>query len=841
MRLLLVFPLWLLFSQVGGQPVARFCFDEPSGEGFTVDSVRGISLPLSNHYGHPERIDGIRGNALRLDGHSTWASEPGIPLDAISGQMTVEVWYATEAFSPQAAAIVSQSGQNTGFELAVSPVGEVLFSFFADHQEVKLSTIKRLAPYEWNHIAAMADLTHLTAKIYVNGALWAEKQLSAPQQLNVSGTSFYIGRSSRQEYFDGYLLNVLNGAVDELLLYSGGWSESEISEHYQKYAEMKPALTIDTEARHGNDNLRPRYHPMPQTGWANENYGLVYHQGKYHMFFQKNPNFPSLYFMHWGHLSSPDLVNWQEEKMALRPSLEFDKFGVWSGAVIPDVINKPLIFYTGVDGARAGIGKAETADPELSFWEKSAVNPVLAGPPGGYNHMDFRDPFIWKEGGYWYMIVGSGLQNQGGGLLFSFRSADLLRWQVIDPVFQRSDVATTGIFWEMPSMTRLNDTDYLLCITPVPLPGKKARAIYWTGTFRNEMFVPYSEAPKSFELMDGNLLSPAIGRDEQGDLVYSAIIPESRSVADQKKAGWRHTFSVVRSLRLLADRQTLGHIPHPNLCRLRGEHTLASGKTLLPETVSPLPEISGNQKELLFMLDIEEASLFEIHLMKNPDETEITRLVFDIDSSRIGFDRRHSTLSEAEKDVKEAVYPFNRTKPLRVHIFLDHSTVEVFIDQLVVFSGRIYPSLPESSQSGLVVKKGRVVLESLDAWDLKRAGEEMGNEVCLPSNLPDALFTTGVAVKTHSGGTRLTVYPLPLGEFLHFDFHLETMGMVTFDLYDIAGRKVAAISPGTFPVGRHHHTVDTSQLNLRPHNLYLARMAVDGRVVESIKIFSSSL
>ncbi|HNQ38838.1 MAG TPA: GH32 C-terminal domain-containing protein, partial [Prolixibacteraceae bacterium] len=68
------------------------------------------------------------------------------------------------------------------------------------------------------------------------------------------------------------------------------------------------------------------------------------------------------------------------------------------------------------------------------------------------------------------------------------------------------------------------------------------------------------------------------------------------------------------------------------------------------------------------MLDIEEASLFEIHLMKNPDETEITRLVFDIDSSRIGFDRRHSTLSEAEKDVKEAVYPFNRTKPLRVHI-----------------------------------------------------------------------------------------------------------------------------------------------------------------------------
>jgi sucrose-6-phosphate hydrolase SacC (GH32 family) len=714
----------------------------------------------------------------------------------------------------------------------------VSFSFFADHQEVKMSTVKRLEPYQWNHIVALADLPGQKAKIYVNGTLWAEKILDATQQLNAEGTQFYIGRSAREEFFDGYLLTALNGAVDELTLHSGVLTEAAIAEHFQQHAALKPALTIDTEARHGKDDLRPRYHPMPQTGWANENYGLVFHQGKYHLFFQKNPHFPALYYMHWGHLTSPDLVNWQEENIALRPSLEFDKSGIWSGTTLLNDQNNPIIFYTGVDGARAGIGKAVSPAGDGLLWEKPAGNPVLSGPPGGYNHMDFRDPFIWKEGGFWYMVVGSGLQNQGGGLLFSFKSADLTRWQVIDPVYQRSDAETTGIFWEMPSLTKLNDKDYLLCITPVPFPGKKARAIYWTGTFTQERFVPYQEAPKSFELIDGNLLSPAIGRDETGALVYSGIIPESRSVADQKKAGWRHTFSVARSLRLLADGLTIGHIPHPNLCRLRGEHTLVSGRSIGEGTSRHLPEISGNRKELDFLLDIHEASLFEIQVMKSPDEAEVTRLIFDADSSRIGFDRRASTLSEAEKDLHWAGYHFNKTRPLKVHILLDHSTIEVFVDQLVVFSGRIYPSLPGSRQTDLVVKKGKVVVKSLDAWDLKKAGEEMGNEVCRPVNLPDSLSTAALSLRSRERGDRLKAYPTPAGEVLHFQFQLETGGKVQIDLYDMTGRKVSTFSPGFLPAGNHLRSVPSSRLMLRPQNLYVARMLVDGRADERIKLFT---
>ena len=835
MRTLLLYGILLFSLPSWGQPVARFSMDEQSGDAYIVDSVSLRTFPVVNHYQYPERISGVNGHALRLDGHSTWASSQGFTFDSITDQMAIEAWYATEAFSPREASIIHQFDPASGFELSVSPFGEVIFSFFADHQKVTLKSVKRLLPYPWNHVVALADLPRRQARIYVNGELWESRDLQPFNQLNTSGSVTFIGRRSDEQSFDGYLLSVLNGALDELAVHNQIPSESEIKERYQNYAGKTTDLAIDAEARHGSDPFRPRYHPMPVTSWANENYGLIFHQGKYHMFFQKNPNFPSLYFMHWGHLSSTDLVNWKEEKIVLRPSMEFDKFGTWSGSVIRDTQNEPVIFYTGVDGAVAGIGKALPLDQELNGWEKPSANPVFSSPPGGYYHMDFRDPFLWKEQGSYYMMVGSGIQNQGGGLLFSYKSDDLIRWRVIDPVYQRTDVDKTGIFWEMPSLTKLNDTDYLLCVTPVPMPGKKARAIYWVGSFQNDTFTPYDEEPRGFELMDGNLLSPALGTDEHGNIVYSGILPESRNVADQKNAGWRHTFSMVRTIRLLSDKRTLGHTPHPNLCRLRGEHTRVSNRQILQDITENLPEIRGNRKELDFILNIGEASLFEIHLMKNTDGGEVTKLLFNIDSSRIGFDRRSSTFSDAEKTLHEATYHFDRSRPLKVHLYMDHSTLEVFIDQLVVFSGRVYPSSPESDHTDLVVKKGTVRIETLDAWELKRTGDDMGSEVCPPGELPDALFTHGQEINKGRSGM-FSAYPVPFKEDLYFSFQLERAGQVEFFLYDIFGRKIVTLTPGFTTAGTHHQRVDTSGAAFRGIKIMIAQMMVDGTDAGRLKL-----
>ncbi|MCB9347908.1 MAG: hypothetical protein H6573_10425 [Lewinellaceae bacterium] len=57
-----------------------------------------------------------------------------------------------------------------------------------------------------------------------------------------------------------------------------------------------------------------KYHLLPAANWTNETHGLIYHQGKYHIFNQKNGTNVFLGQINWGHYSSPDLLQWTEHR-----------------------------------------------------------------------------------------------------------------------------------------------------------------------------------------------------------------------------------------------------------------------------------------------------------------------------------------------------------------------------------------------------------------------------------------------------------------------------------------------------------------------------------------------
>ncbi len=166
---------------------------------------------------------------------------------------------------------------------------------------------------------------------------------------------------------------------------------------------------------------------------------------------------------------------------------------------------------------------------------------------------------------------------------------------------------------------------------------------------------------------------------------------------------------------------------------------------------------------------------------------------------------------------------------------MDHSTLEVFIDQLVVFSGRIYPSSPESDHTDLVVKKGTLRIVSLDAWELKRTGDEMGSEVCLPGELPDSLFTHGQDINKGKSGI-FSAYPVPFTDDLHFSYQLERAGHVEFILYDIFGRKIVTLTPDFTTAGTHHQRVNTSGAAFRGIKIMIAQMTVDGTDAGRLKL-----
>lgn len=72
-----------------------------------------------------------------------------------------------------------------------------------------------------------------------------------------------------------------------------------------------------------NERYRNQYHYSAEKNWLNDPNGLLYDDttGIYHLFYQYNPSENGWGNMSWGHATSIDLVNWEEQEVAI-PQLE---------------------------------------------------------------------------------------------------------------------------------------------------------------------------------------------------------------------------------------------------------------------------------------------------------------------------------------------------------------------------------------------------------------------------------------------------------------------------------------------------------------------------------------
>ena len=160
------------------------------------------------------------------------------------------------------------------------------------------------------------------------------------------------------------------------------------------------------------DYYKPVYHFSASDGWLNDPNGLVYFNGKYHMFYQYHPNChigqPDR--VQWGHAVSNDMIKWHDLPVALVPGEKYDKDGCWSGtAAVKD--GKLYLLYTGFVRTKNGSRQTQClawSDDGIHF-EKYAKNPVIGSDkiPKYASVQDFRDPDIFLCNGKYYVVVGS--------------------------------------------------------------------------------------------------------------------------------------------------------------------------------------------------------------------------------------------------------------------------------------------------------------------------------------------------------------------------------------------------------------------------------------------------
>ncbi|CAM4384883.1 glycoside hydrolase family 32 protein [Paenibacillus alkaliterrae] len=481
------------------------------------------------------------------------------------------------------------------------------------------------------------------------------------------------------------------------------------------------------------EKYRPQFHFTPPAKWMNDPNGMVFFEGEYHLFYQHHPDGTTWGPMHWGHAISKDLTHWEHCPIALKP----DEHGeIFSGSAVVDWEDTSGFFggkpglvaifthadhYPDSERPRQRQSIAYSLDKGRT-WITYEGNPVLSEEA----ITDFRDPKVFwhvpKQ--QWVMVLAT-----GDRVLF-YTSSNLKQWNV-ESEFGAAEGSHDGV-WECPDIIELpvdggmEGSKWVLIVSigDNPQCPEGSRTQYFVGDFDGSSFTN-DASPETILWLDH-------GRDN-----YAGVTWSDAQRADQGKlfigwmsnwkyanliptASWRSAMTLPRVLFLkkVPDGIRLVQEPLAELQQLRlgakhwEETTIVPGQNLLSDAQGDIYEIECE-------IDPGDASEVGFKLRKSErEETVVGYNVFDrklfIDRSNSGEKHFHEAFA-CKHDVQLELH----NGRLKLHIFVDQSSVEVFAnDGEIAVTDQIFPD-PTSTGMELYVKDGEAKLVSLKLYPLQ--------------------------------------------------------------------------------------------------------------------------
>ena len=472
----------------------------------------------------------------------------------------------------------------------------------------------------------------------------------------------------------------------------------------------------DQRVRLASDRHRPLYHFLAPAKWLNDPNGAIYWKGKYHLFYQHNPRWPSAEEAHWGHAVSDDLVHWTDLPIALSPTPDGpDGQGCFSGGAVDDNGVPTLVYW----GVRRGICIATSDD--MITWAKSPHNPVIPEPAGD-EEWRTHDPFAWKEGDTWYVVSGSQEGDPRGigtsrDAAYMFRSPDLVHWEYMHPLYEPGEESDCAV----PDFFPLGDKHMLL------FASHTRGAQYYIGAYEDHRLVPERHGRMNFTTWDistsydeitvsGDLMAPHSWADPSGRRVMIAWIAEGRTDEAQRASGWAGVMSLPRVLSL-SDRGELRIEPVPEMDGLRRDHRRVTGKRIGAGSSVPL-DVQGDCLEIEAEFEAGDLDRVGVAVRSSPDGAERTVVSYSRPAGYLELDPGRSSLSSdaVGRAVQRGPLVLAANEPLRLRIFLDRSVVEVFANGRQCLTKRIYPSRRDSLGVSVFAQGREARLRRMDVW-----------------------------------------------------------------------------------------------------------------------------
>jgi beta-fructofuranosidase len=459
------------------------------------------------------------------------------------------------------------------------------------------------------------------------------------------------------------------------------WTQSQ---RYTKLQDAKEEDIINLKHLVKSCKFRFNYHIQPPTGLLNDPNGLFQKDGVYHVFYQWFPLGAVHGLKYWYHITSKDLINWEENENIISPDTIYDSHGAYSGSALVDN-NEVCLFYTG--NVRDTNWQRESYQILAKILDNGNIVknelPIILNPPEGYTH-HFRDPKVWKENGAYYMVIGAQRNKDETGCILIYSSTDKNNWKLQGEMLLSQGI--DGYMWECPDLFSIDNKEILL-FCPQGLSCLKKEneniypSVYTIGTFNidNRSFCQSQNIEKLDYGFD--FYAPQTFLDEKGEriLIGWMGVPEIPYPTDS--SGWAHALTLPRVLSIKNER--LYQNPVKNIEKLR------------KETKNIIHKGDLNLQNLAI-------ASYEINISLNKNLEDITFYLYssERESLTLSYNKKDMTLTLDRTNFKNSFGEEYGTKRIinmkeSLHflkIYRDTSSIEIFVnDGLYVMSGRFFP------------------------------------------------------------------------------------------------------------------------------------------------------
>ena len=480
-----------------------------------------------------------------------------------------------------------------------------------------------------------------------------------------------------------------------------------------------------------NQPWRPQYHFTPSHNFMNDPNGMVFYKGEYHLFYQYNPQGQVWGHMSWGHAVSSDMVHWQHLPLAIP---EDPNYMIYSGSAVVDWNNSSglckstdpkdksclIAIYAAAYKDRQKQHIAYSDDRGRT-WNSYSGNPVI-----DVDAEDFRDPKVfWYEPQKKWALVAV-LADHRRALFFS--STDLKTWTKMSEFGPAGDDEGQ---WECPDLLDLaidgtNEQRWVLIINRNPgAPAGGTGVRYLIGDFDGTQFIEKEGAGQKLwadygkDFYATNSFNDMPKGDERR--IWMGWTSNWLYAKDEPTALWRGAQSIPRtlSLRRVGDQLLMVQAPVRELESLRGKPVHLGNFAIEKANIAVGDKgLNGETYEIEAEFEPGAASEVGFRLRKGEGVETVVGIIPSTNTMFV--DRTKSGEVSFSKDFPgRYATTLGDTKRVKLHIFVDRSSVEVFAnDGEKVMTDRIYPP-PGSTGIEVYSTGGAGKFVSLTVWPVK--------------------------------------------------------------------------------------------------------------------------